>query len=339
MFGIHGSMAGERQQASKQDTKAQRICDPTLTEKGIRNLGVSLVNGAHVSCTPCKYRNCKVTCLYLCQQRARHATTTQLKQPLLMHDPAEIKPSQQQNDTKDDEKKLVTAPEAKQVKKINKESEKSASAFATTKPTGASVDMDETKKDNQNDNKNKETSLESGINSTKGVEGGVEAEDLKGDDGDVEMKEAPSGTESAPPTAKQSEPEAMAVETGNDDYKQESAAESSDKMTSTVNAGEPETTKPQNESPTGDVDKKDDYGGSYSHDKPKEKTTTEKNGGNTAMEGASTSDENKSDAKLGGAFYRKQNCSAREKRGNQANKARRNEKGGCFHSQWYWWHF
>ena len=214
-----------------------------------------------------------------------------------MHDPAETKPSQQKNDTKDDEKKLVTAPEAKQVEKLDKESEKSASAVATTKPTGGAVDMDETKKDHQNDDKNKDTSLESGINSEKGVEGAGEAEESKGDDGDVEMKDAPSGTESAVAPGKESEPEAMEVETGEDDKKQENVAESSDKTTSTVNAGETETTKPQDESKAGDVAKKDDSVGS-TDDKPKE-TTTEKNGGDAVMEEAKENGENKNgDAKL-----------------------------------------
>jgi hypothetical protein len=99
-------------------------------------------------------------------------------------------------------------------------------------------------------------------------------------------------------------------------------------MTSTVNAGEPETTKPQNESPTRDGDKKDDSGGSYSHDKPKE-TTTEKNGGNTAMEGSSTDDENKSsDAKLGEKLPSTENKTASEATGYKQDSETKPTKQG-----------
>lgn len=161
-----------------------------------------------------------------------------LARPLVMHDPAENKPSPQQNDSTnklDNEKKLSTTPETILE---TKKTEKSTDKVIRQKPTGAAVDMAETA---SNDNTSKNKSVESTNEASDCVGVSSEAKTTKDGDGDAEMKEA-SGTETAaaPQLTKEAGgPEPMDVDTNNNsgDEKKKNSAVTGESGVSVASAG------------------------------------------------------------------------------------------------------
>ena len=198
-----------------------------------------------------------------------------------MHDPAESKPSQQQNDdtTKlDVAKTLETAPEAQRGQNITEKHKNSAGKVFTAKPVEGAVDMAEKTNDTPNDDTSTEKGKESSNQSGGSVEASGDTKKEEGGDGDVEMKDASGTGDTAAQPENEGVPEAMDVDEEGDEKKEESAVYSGLTASSEVGAGESEAPSAAGDSNTRESNGMDDDSGN------KTVQPSEKNGENVNME-------------------------------------------------------
>lgn len=203
------------------------------------------------------------------QTRRLPPQTTKL---LLMHDPAESKPSPQPNNvtTKlDVDKKLETAPEAQGGENITKKHENTAGEICTQKAVEGAVDMAETTNDTINDNASTEKEKESSNEIGGSVEASGEAKKEEDGDGDVEMKDASGTRDTVLHPEKEGGPEAMDVDEKSEGKTEENTTDSGLKGSSEVVAGVSEAPSGGSDARTGESNGTDD-GSADKTEKPSE---------------------------------------------------------------------
>lgn len=198
-----------------------------------------------------------------------------------MHEPVLSKPSQEENDSTaqlDDTKKLETAPEALP-EFLKEKNDKNTTAI---KPTPAAVqgavDGPNTAQATLNDNTKKEITCKNKNESGEGVGEMGEAKEVEKGDGDVEMKDSP-GTEVA--ETKEGGPEAMDVDTGGDEKKEENIVDTGASVGGGMASGLSDAPGSVADAEAGLLMLAKGIGGDGMGEKPKE--TSDKNGKDVGM--------------------------------------------------------